>query len=441
MLLKFTLKNFLSFKDRTILTMTAASGGKFGRRLMRHPPSKRPILPVAGVFGGPSAGGADLARALSFLKSAVMEEDDVLKTLTRFAFQNLSDNKTMPVRMGVDILADGAVWQYGFSALQDEVVSERLTRAEPSGRALVFERRNRTVKAPPQGDGDGSLKRLSRGLPRGRLLLSAAGAEGLGACRPVCDWFRGSLQISGPGSSAAPRSPGLRTNASGGGLYDFISLIDRNPHSQRLDSKAAPPSDPIHEAMKRGEVTACGNFVARRGADGGEAEVYFCHRSFNEYKILKVHPFDKNSGGDLHPVARPFSDEREKSALVSLLSLEGLSGNSRPIVCVNTRFDESFDLISAHRTLSGFLDGSTRDSRSQFILTLSSPLLLDRKLFRPDEIWITERGDFGNTSLLSLSDYRKSTKSRDAWKGYSSSRIGGIYPALHMAALESGRRK
>ena len=108
---------------------------------------------------------------------------------------------------------------------------------------------------------------------------------------------------------------------------------------------------------------------------------------------------------------------------------------------INTNFDVSFELIAGHQTLSEFLASLSRSSRSQLIITLGSPLLLDKKVFRPDEIWITERGDFGDTLLLSLSDYKKSIKNREVWKGCQHDRIGGIYTTLHMAALEVGRLK
>ncbi|MDR2405011.1 MAG: hypothetical protein LBE27_01400 [Deltaproteobacteria bacterium] len=421
--------------------MIASAGSKFEGRLQEHSTFAKKVLPVTGIFGGPNTGNENLGRALRFFKTMVTEAPDFIKTLNLYAFQNYSDERQLPVNMGVEILIGETVYRYNFVALQDIIINERLIKITSSQRIMLYERRKKKIKLHRLTENYDELRSLIKSLPKTQLFLPYTILNKIPNYQEVFDWFKDTLQISGPGSFIQPRQGADRTHADPHHFYDFVSLLDQNSPACRLDSRVADPEDPVHEALQNGETTQCGNFTIFINHKAKAVEVYYRYRAFNEHRVLKVYPFDKEGPGDYYPIVHPFSEEREKNALVSMLALAELSANFTDRVYINTQFDNSFELILAHQTLAEFLETCTPHSRSQFILTLSSALLLDKMLFRPDEIWITERGDFGNTKLLSLSDYKKSIKSREVWKGYKHNKIGGIYTTLHMAALDVGRFK
>jgi AAA15 family ATPase/GTPase len=441
MLLKLSVKNFLSFKEKTGFSMIATAGSKFEDTLQQPPSHSKKILPISGIFGGPNTGNENLGRALRFFKTMVTEAPDFIKTLNLYAFQNYSDERQLPVSMGLELLAGGAIYRYNFVALQDIIINERLIKITSTQRIMLYERRKKKIKLHRLTENFDDLRGLVKSLPKTQLFLPYTISNKIYNYEDVYKWFQETLQISGPDSSIQPKQGADKTHADSKQFYDFVNMMDINSAACRLDSRVAAPDDPVHEAIKNDLTTQCGNFTIFVNQKEKSLEVYYRFRAFNEYKVLKVHPFDNENDLEYYPIVHPFADEREKNALLSVLALTELTANLSPRVYVNTQFDNSFELILAHKKLAKFLDSCNKDSSSQFIITLSSPLLLDKMLFRPDEIWITERGDFGDTLLLSLSDYKKSIKNREVWKGYQGNKIGGIYTTLHMAALEVGRFK
>jgi hypothetical protein len=167
-------------------------------------------------------------------------------------------------------------------------------------------------------------------------------------------------------------------------------------------------------------------------------EVYYRHRTFHDVKLVKLFPYDRRSPWEHFTVARPFASEKEKHGFVALMCAMDIMNSADPRVYYINLFDSAFDPIRARTVISDYMDTCTRDSRTQLMVTSSNALLLDRKLFRQDELWIAEPGDYGNTRLLSLGEYKKTLKAKAVWQNFKTSRIGGIYTPLLMAALEAG---
>lgn len=51
---------------------------------------------------------------------------------------------------------------------------------------------------------------------------------------------------------------------------------------------------------------------------------------------------------------------------------------------------------------------------------------MDQKLFRRDEMWLTERNAHGVSNILSFSDFKDVRSDKDIRKSYLQGRLGGI---------------
>jgi hypothetical protein len=188
--------------------------------------------------------------------------------------------------------------------------------------------------------------------------------------------------------------------------------------------------------LKQGGLTEWGDFLIHVDKKLHLASVYYRYKTFNDQKLIKLFPLEKGSNWEHLQVPRPFSTEKEKHGFVTQLCLADIQANAKPKLYVLNFLEAAFDLIQAREMISEYLDRCSKDSRSQIVVTTSNALLLDKKVLRPDEIWISEPGIYGNTRLLSLGDFRKTIKDKPAWKGVKNKCIGGIYTTLLMAALE-----
>lgn len=60
---------------------------------------------------------------------------------------------------------------------------------------------------------------------------------------------------------------------------------------------------------------------------------------------------------------------------------------------------------------------------------------MDQQLLRRDEMWVTERDIFGNSNLLSFSEYKDVRYDKDIRKSYLQGRLGGVPRILAGGAM------
>jgi hypothetical protein len=217
---------------------------------------------------------------------------------------------------------------------------------------------------------------------------------------------------------------------------DFIQLLDQNSFTGRLEAKLVPTDQPVYGLLKNGELLELGDFLIHADKKTHQLGVYYRYKTFNEQKLLKLFPYERDNNWEYFQIPRPFSTEKEKHGFVTQLCLADMQASAKPKLYVMNCLENAFDLIRAREVLANYLSFCKKDTRSQLVVTTSNALLLDKKVFRPDEIWISEPGNYGDTKFLSLSEFRKTVKGKSVWKGISSKGIGGIYTPLLMAALE-----
>ena len=74
-----------------------------------------------------------------------------------------------------------------------------------------------------------------------------------------------------------------------------------------------------------------------------------------------------------------------------------------------------------------FNSNTTNPNNAQLIFATHDTNLLDRELFRRDQIWFTEKDKYGATDLYSLVEYKKGVRN-DA--SYEANYIAGRYGAI-----------
>jgi len=73
MLVRFSLQNWMSFRDRMTFSMVASRERQHGGRVPRIGKYQMGVLPVAAVYGGNASGKTNFFKALSFAKALVVK--------------------------------------------------------------------------------------------------------------------------------------------------------------------------------------------------------------------------------------------------------------------------------------------------------------------------------------------------------------------------------
>ena len=144
MLAQFSVENYMSFKDRVCLNMSAAATDN------EHPDNftvcgKTRCLKSVVIYGANASGKSNLLKAMTAAIMIVRESqakqvNDRLPRIIPFLFDR--DLPGKPSAFEFIFFADGIQYIYGFSATQEKIVDEYLYAYFSSKRSMIFERRD-----------------------------------------------------------------------------------------------------------------------------------------------------------------------------------------------------------------------------------------------------------------------------------------------------------
>lgn len=146
MLIRFSFKNFKSFKDENCLDMEATSLKEHEYNVAKTDSAE--ILKVSAIYGANASGKTNVLQAFSYMKRRILVSDDS-KVNSPMDEENIysfmiNDN---PISLEVEILAkNNKIYKYGFDILKDKIISEWLYEKRINKFYEIFERNNNNVQ-------------------------------------------------------------------------------------------------------------------------------------------------------------------------------------------------------------------------------------------------------------------------------------------------------
>lgn len=129
MLVSFSVENFLSFKDRQTLDMTAVATCKERQLLNVFKANTKPLLKSAVVYGANASGKTNFVSALSFFKYFIVNSSkDSISSEEIHVVPFLLDKNTkqLPSKFEIEFIMEENLYRYGFSVTNKEVSQEWL---------------------------------------------------------------------------------------------------------------------------------------------------------------------------------------------------------------------------------------------------------------------------------------------------------------------------
>jgi AAA15 family ATPase/GTPase len=131
MLIEFKTRNFLSFKELTMLSMVAAKSFKEHKDShIIKTEGKLDLLKSAIIYGNNAGGKSNLLRAMSFMKMTILTSfqnaltENRRVSLEKFALSTKTENE--PSFFEVSFIQKGTKYRYGFEIDYDKIVAEWL---------------------------------------------------------------------------------------------------------------------------------------------------------------------------------------------------------------------------------------------------------------------------------------------------------------------------
>lgn len=396
MLVQFTLKNVLSFKEETTLDMTAINAYKEHACNLIDIGTKEKILRVAAIYGANASGKSNLYMAMTFFQRIIIESlnnvDDGADTALKkyyvpFLFEDNDENSEFQV---VNIIGNYE-YRYGFEYNSECIVTEWLYRKnlETNRTTIIFERTTDVVEF-------GALVRKECDVYKEQIPVETLVLSFFNKLKLKTDIFR--MVYSG--------------------IMDTLIVPTDFCEDTRI-LEAFLPKVIDHEKDKLVEfLAAIDTGIKDIVYDDSEKQIKFvtihvgkdgCHYPLNLYN---------ESEGTIKSIML-FIYARMAILHGGLIFVDELNIKLHPLL-LKFIIDLFYD----------------SDSTAQLIYTTHDTTLMDKKFFRRDQIWFVQKDEFGYSELSALSDFKvRSDASFE--KDYLAGVYGGI-PFLKEFEMKDG---
>lgn len=436
MLINFTLSNWMSFRDTATLTTIASKERQHGERLPKIKKYPLRLLPITAIYGGNASGKTNLFQALKFAKYLIVEgiHPDNLIPRQWFRLDNASINQ--PTEFVFDILIEDTIYQYSFSVTSEVVIEEKLVERLSTRDKIIYHRYDGKPHFNSTLAKDDFLKFAFKGTRDNQLFLTNTVNQQIELFKPIYDWFKYSLELIAPDERFEP----------------FLQFIDENDPLFNTMNKILTGLDTGiirlgNEEIKIENIDISDFLKTKLNAEIKEGETVKINKLMRQEPIIisrkKGELIAKKLISYHHHSQQeeiPFEIDQESDGTKRIIDLipvllDLINPHSNKVFIID-EIDRSLHTLLTRKILETYLDNCHPDTQNQLIFTTHDLLLMDQRLLRRDEMWITERKFDGNTTLISLSEYDDIRYDKDIRKSYLQGRMGGI-PRINPALILS----
>jgi AAA15 family ATPase/GTPase len=429
MLVRFRVKNFLSFKEEVELSMVAGKVQKHPGQIVRCPGYRGlDLLKTAMIYGANASGKSNLVKALDFARFMVVEGVRAKASIPRKVFKLDPACASQVSRFEFEILIKDKLYVYGFALDSKQIYEEWLCEIRTNSekdlfrRNISFENENKIEFGIKLSKKEKDLLELvALGTPNNRLFLQESIERNIKHFAHVYEWFEEGLVIVYPNSvhSLAPILFGDEASF-GDSLVNYLLRFDTGVCGYFLQPLSEPFPEIPKELFEELEQSLKDDHAASIMNQAGQR--YFVKKEGEGIKLFKLllRHRDKLCDSDVL-----FEMDEESDGTLRLLDLIPMlypSQQGRNQVVVIDELDRSLHPGLSYEFVSTFLKS---DAQRQLIVTTHEANLLDLELVRRDEVWFVEKNQQGASVLYSLEEFTP-RYDKDIRKGYMLGRFGAI---------------
>jgi AAA15 family ATPase/GTPase len=435
MLVRLLIKNLFSFEELTEFNMLP---GRFNR-LPHHIINANGIelLKLNAIYGANGAGKSNLIHALAILKEFLMDGEMPIELITE-TFKLDKESHLKDVYIGIEFIRDNIPFYYGITINQGIIIEEELQISGLGKKEdkTLFLRTDKSdekelqiiFSEEVQNDPEASLfptflknEILERNKPVLYYMRNRQNKV-FDSFKKALEWFEQGVELILP--SSRPEGMVLQLEEDKA-FHEFAIEIMRSFNTGIIDIHI--DTIPIEEFFGEDNRQEAERMIAALRAKS--VKVKFLRYQYQDVVFV----LDDNK-----PVAKRilFSHSEDNGNSQFLLSEES-DGTRRLLEYLPALFNvvnkcKTFVVDEIERSIHPLLikelikkfslDASTK---GQLIFSTHESNLLDQEIFRPDEIWFTQKNKQGATELFALSEF-KEHHTIDIRKGYLNGRYGGI---------------
>ena len=409
MLIQFRFKNYKSFRDDTILDLSAAKITEFNDTIINVGNEK--LLPVTAIYGANASGKSNVIGAFTAMHTIVTSpvpfsnpnkvENSSASNLIYTPF--LFDSKTKNAETSFEVyFIDNKdkklkTYNYGFTLNKDGIVEEWLNSKAKSSRdyRMIFYRNEVTNELDLSGIDKKFHDNIKVSKQKNILLVSLGNILNIDKLKMVYSWFEE-----------------IKIDNFGNPIYNMVL------------SSVAPDGFADDKLVQDSVVKYISTFD--KSIIGFEIEKITIEEKNECLKINAIHK-TIDGGTATIPLKQESDGTQKMFSLYASLSKILKSGGILFIDELNARLHP----LLVRNFILTFLNKQVNTNNAQLIFTTHDSWQLCSNLLRRDEIWFTEKDTDGVSTLYSLVDFvdedgKKIRKDESYEKNYLMGKYGAI---------------
>ncbi len=425
MLVNFLFKNCRSFYQENIFSMQAVKDTElreintFSVDSKLMPKDENEFIKSAVIFGGNASGKSNVLKALAYMKNVLLmsaSQFPIVATNETFAFYENAQNEESTYE--VEIIQNATYYKYGFTLLKGVVKSEWLERRKER-LTPVFKRIDNELEII------GLSKQATRliNISEKTLFLSVGNNFHLDIApylNDVMQWFQNLLIV-------------FENDAN---ILDIYTMENGKYKEQALKILKLADIGIQDIRVKKDKVANMANF---NDILNFNAQMQINPASFGQLKQEEknLYNIDLETFFDVYDKKGKVKGKKDillyknagfnSEGTARLLCYLGwiLAALDQGRVIVIDEIDAKLHFLVADYIIKLFNSIDTNPKNAQLICTAHNVMLMDEDL-RRDQIYFTSKDKYGESSLVSLSDYKNVRKTDLFSKRY----LAGFYAKL-----------
>ena len=408
MLIEFSVKNFLSFKNKVTLSMEKGLGDENLENIVFT--NNLELLKNAAIYGANASGKSNLLKALTCAilmvrNSNIISFGEKIDLVKPFLLDDNSKNE--PSEFEFIFLINGVKYRYFFNADTKKVYDEVLDAYYSQKPTNIFRRTN-TNNYEFNSDKN-KLEPIAIKNTENKLFLSTATTWNYDKTKDVYLWFANSIDTYNSFESIA--SSDLRAYGSDEDLKKFaLKLLKEEDiliKDITVDYEEKEMDSTVANMLASPLINPRGTYKVKNINIELEHEVIIDNNSKQTYKLNLS---DESSGTKVLFAFAPFLKRAFETTKVIVVD----------------ELEKSMHPALVEFIVKLFNNKDINKASSQLIFTTHATNLLNLELLRRDQIWFTEKNPSTGVSDLYPLDSFSVRKDENIQKGYINGRYGAI---------------
>lgn len=437
MLIRFSLENFLSFKERQVLSLVAGKHTKHPDHVF--PVQDKRILKSSIFFGANAAGKTNFFKGVRFARSMVLYGIKK-QSLTDKHFRVNESCANKPGVFQFDFYVNGHFYSYGFSiSYSHATVEEEWLYLCDKNEIAIFERYREDGKTVVNSSVSFSDEKqaqafavFAENVPDDKMLLQEISERKLiehndfSAFRDAMQWIK-SLLVILPSTRYRRKANLVSEDESYGDLRRMLREFDTGIEDIEVrEEKAENVLAFLPEETRNTIIHDIESSLAEEQGDDSLSEIgveiagkYFTFKKSDNSFVASQLVTNHGNSKDLFKL----SDESDGTQrLFDLIPLYRIA--KQPRVILVDELDRSFHTKLVQRFIQEFFY-QTKKVGSQLIASVHDTNIMDLDLLRQDEIWFVARRSDHASYIYSLNRYQE-RYDKKVEKDYLLGRYGAI---------------